>query len=44
MISIVACLYLMFQLPTVTWIRFAVWLVVASVLVFRAHVAPDATA
>jgi basic amino acid/polyamine antiporter, APA family len=26
-ISIVACLYLMLQLPRLTWIRFAIWLV-----------------
>jgi APA family basic amino acid/polyamine antiporter len=25
-ISIVACLYLMLQLPTLTWIRFGIWL------------------
>jgi basic amino acid/polyamine antiporter, APA family len=34
LISIVACLYLMFQLPGVTWIRFAVWLVIGLVLYF----------
>jgi APA family basic amino acid/polyamine antiporter len=25
-ISIIACLYLMLQLPTLTWIRFGIWL------------------
>jgi APA family basic amino acid/polyamine antiporter len=34
LISIVACLYLMLQLPLVTWIRFAIWLVVGLVLYF----------
>jgi APA family basic amino acid/polyamine antiporter len=34
MISIVACLYLMFQLPSLTWVRFAVWLVIGLVLYF----------
>ena len=34
LISIVACLYLMLQLPGVTWIRFGVWLVVGLVLYF----------
>jgi APA family basic amino acid/polyamine antiporter len=27
LISIVACLYLMLQLPRLTWIRFGIWLV-----------------
>ena len=34
LISIVACLYLMWQLPAVTWIRFAIWLVVGLVIYF----------
>jgi basic amino acid/polyamine antiporter, APA family len=34
LISIVACLYLMLQLPTVTWIRFGIWLVVGLVIYF----------
>src|SRR4029078_9265252 len=34
LISIVACVYLMFQLPSLTWIRFAVWLVIGLVLYF----------
>jgi APA family basic amino acid/polyamine antiporter len=34
LISIVACLYLMLQLPSLTWIRFAVWLVIGLVLYF----------
>jgi basic amino acid/polyamine antiporter, APA family len=34
LISIVACLYLMLQLPVVTWIRFAIWLVVGLVIYF----------
>ncbi len=32
LISIAACLYLMFQLPSVTWIRFFVWLAVGAVI------------
>ena len=27
LISVVACLYLMWHLPGITWIRFGVWLV-----------------
>ncbi|HEY5220423.1 MAG TPA: amino acid permease, partial [Gemmatimonadaceae bacterium] len=34
LISIVACIYLMWQLPRVTWIRFGVWLVIGLVLYF----------
>jgi APA family basic amino acid/polyamine antiporter len=34
LISIAACLYLMVQLPNVTWIRFGVWLVIGLVLYF----------
>jgi len=33
-ISIVACLYLMLQLPAVTWVRFGIWLAVGLVLYF----------
>ncbi|MGH7533918.1 MAG: amino acid permease C-terminal domain-containing protein, partial [Gemmatimonadales bacterium] len=33
-ISILACLYLMFQLPTITWIRFLIWLVVGLSIYF----------
>ena len=34
LISIAACLYLMLQLPRVTWIRFGVWLLVGLVFYF----------
>lgn len=34
LISIVACAYLMFQLPAVTWIRFAIWLIIGLVFYF----------
>jgi basic amino acid/polyamine antiporter, APA family len=34
LISIVACIYLMIQLPGVTWIRFAIWLVVGLIIYF----------
>jgi APA family basic amino acid/polyamine antiporter len=34
LISIVTCLYLMIQLPKVTWIRFTIWLVVGLLLYF----------
>jgi APA family basic amino acid/polyamine antiporter len=34
LISIAACLYLMLQLPRVTWIRFGIWLVVGLVFYF----------
>lgn len=32
LISIAACVYLMLQLPVVTWIRFAIWLVIGLVI------------
>ena len=34
MISIVACFYLMLQLPAVTWIRFGIWLLIGFVFYF----------
>jgi len=34
LISVAACLYLMFQLPSVTWIRFGVWLLIGFVIYF----------
>jgi basic amino acid/polyamine antiporter, APA family len=34
LISIAACAYLMWQLPTVTWIRFGIWLVIGLILYF----------
>lgn len=34
LISIAACLYLMLQLPTVTWIRFGIWLAIGLVVYF----------
>jgi APA family basic amino acid/polyamine antiporter len=34
LISIVACLYLMLQLPRITWIRFGIWLAIGLVLYF----------
>lgn len=34
LISIVACSYLMFQLPLVTWIRFGIWLAIGLVFYF----------
>ncbi|MFN8579794.1 MAG: amino acid permease [Gemmatimonadaceae bacterium] len=33
-ISIVACFYLMWQLPSITWIRFGIWLAVGLVFYF----------
>jgi APA family basic amino acid/polyamine antiporter len=34
LISVVACFYLMYKLPGITWIRFGVWLLVGLVLYF----------
>ncbi|MBL8958496.1 MAG: amino acid permease [Gemmatimonadetes bacterium] len=34
LISVAACLYLMMQLPAVTWIRFGIWLAVGLVVYF----------
>jgi APA family basic amino acid/polyamine antiporter len=34
LISVVACFYLMKQLPTVTWIRFGLWLVAGLAIYF----------
>jgi basic amino acid/polyamine antiporter, APA family len=34
LISIVACAYLMWQLPGVTWVRFGVWLIIGLVFYF----------
>ena len=34
MISIVTCLYLMLQLPRLTWIRFGVWLLLGLLIYF----------
>ena len=34
LISVAACLYLMFKLPTVTWERFGIWLLVGLVIYF----------
>ncbi len=34
LISIAACIYLMIQLPGVTWIRFGVWLIIGLVFYF----------
>jgi len=33
-ISILACFYLMYQLPGITWIRFGIWLAVGLVFYF----------
>lgn len=46
-LAVLACLYLMVQLPMVTWIRFVVWLVIGGVIYFfygrrRSRLAPDA--
>jgi APA family basic amino acid/polyamine antiporter len=32
LLSVVACLYLMFQLPAVTWVRFVVWLAIGAAI------------
>ncbi|HXG45648.1 MAG TPA: amino acid permease [Gemmatimonadales bacterium] len=34
LISVAACLYLMFQLPAITWIRFGIWLAAGLVIYF----------
>ena len=34
LISVVACFYLMYKLPGITWIRFGIWLTVGLVLYF----------
>jgi len=34
LISVCACLYLMYKLPGITWLRFAIWLAVGLVLYF----------
>jgi APA family basic amino acid/polyamine antiporter len=34
LISVAACLYLMLQLPRVTWIRFGLWLLLGLVIYF----------
>jgi basic amino acid/polyamine antiporter, APA family len=34
LISIAACAYLMLQLPSVTWLRFAIWLLIGLVIYF----------
>jgi APA family basic amino acid/polyamine antiporter len=34
LISIASCLYLMFQLPAITWIRFGLWLLLGLVIYF----------
>jgi len=43
-LGVVAGITAIFSWTFIPWFIVAVWLVVASVLVFRAHVAPDATA
>jgi hypothetical protein len=43
-LGVVAGITAIFSWTFIPWFIIAVWLVVASVLVFRAHVAPDATA
>jgi APA family basic amino acid/polyamine antiporter len=34
LISIAACIYLMVQLPSITWIRFGIWLIIGFVIYF----------
>ena len=34
LVSILSCFYLMYQLPTITWIRFAIWLVAGLLIYF----------
>lgn len=34
LISVAACLYLMFQLPRITWIRFGIWMLAGLVIYF----------
>ena len=34
LISIAACIYLMIQLPRLTWIRFGIWLLIGFVIYF----------
>jgi APA family basic amino acid/polyamine antiporter len=34
LISVAACLYLMVQLPRITWIRFGLWLLVGLAIYF----------
>jgi len=34
LISVAACLYLMLQLPRITWMRFGIWLLAGLVIYF----------